>query len=151
MDAVTYPDAAVTAFVSTSLVPVRVRWDTEPLATNFGIRWTPTLVTLDPEGHEHHRTVGYLSPVELVPSLMLGIAKWHLDARQFGPAEQGFDGVLQRYPASDAAPEALYLRGVARYRQSHNLADMGQTYRELAARYADSEWTKRALPYSQLA
>ncbi len=151
MDAVTYPDPAVTAFVSANLIPVRVRYDAEPLATNFAIRWTPTLVTLDPEGHEHHRTVGYLTPEELIPSLLLGIAKWHLDAKQFGVAEQGLESVVQKHPQSDAAPEALYLRGVARYKQSHDLKDMGAAYRELKARYPGSEWTKRAVPYSQVA
>lgn len=151
MDAVTYPNAEVVAFVGANLVPVRIRYDAEPLSSDFNIRWTPTLVTLDPEGHEHHRTVGYLAPDELIPSLLLGIAKWHFDAKHFDLAEKGFDAVLEKYAASDAAPEALYVRGVSRYKQHGDLGVMREVRRELSARYPGSEWTKRAQPYEQAA
>lgn len=149
MDAVTYPDAEVNRFINAEMIPVRVRSNSEPLATNFNVRWTPTLVTLDPEGHEHHRTVGYLTPEDLIPSLMLGIAKWRFDEKQFDLAEKGLESVLQKYPKSDAAPEALYLQGVSCYKQSNNLADMKKAYQELVARYPESDWARRAQPYSQ--
>ncbi len=150
MDAVTYPDASVVEFVSAHLVPVRVRYDAEPISTNFQIRWTPTLVTLDPEGNEHHRTVGYLEPNELIASLALGIAKWHFDTKQFDQAAAGMESVIQQFPDTDAAPEAQYLLGVSKYKMSHDLTNMRDAYRELKAKYSGSEWTKRAAVYSQL-
>jgi Tetratricopeptide repeat len=151
MDAVTYPNTQVVAFVSANMVPVRIRYDAEPLSSDFNIRWTPTIITLDPEGHEHHRTVGYLAPDELIPSLLLGIAKWRFDTKQYDLAEKGLDAVLDRYPDSDAAPEALYLRGVSRFKQRGDLGVMREVRRELSARYPESEWTRRAEPYEQAA
>jgi len=69
MAAVTYPDAKVISFVSENMVPIQVLFDAKPLSVDFNVKWTPTLITLDTEGKEHHRTVGFLSPDELIPSL----------------------------------------------------------------------------------
>ena len=72
MDAVTYPDTKVAAFINSSLIPLRIASDSQPLATDFNITWTPTLITLDVNGKEHHRTVGFLPPEELIASLCWG-------------------------------------------------------------------------------
>ena len=62
-------------FIQENLIPLRVAYDHKPLSADFKVKWTPTLVTLDPDGTEHHRTVGFLGPEELIASLMLGIAQ----------------------------------------------------------------------------
>ncbi len=79
MDAVTYPNAAVIEYIEQNLVPLKVPHDQQPLAGDFNVKWTPTLVVLDQEGKEHHRTVGFLDPEEFIPSLLLGIGITHFD------------------------------------------------------------------------
>ncbi len=150
MDAVTYPHPAVVEFVQTHLIPVQVAYDAQPLATDFNIQWTPTLVTLDSEGKEHHRTVGFLSPEELIPSLMLGMAKCHFDLERFDQAVSTLEKLLAEYPRSDSAPEAIYLRGVSRYKSEHDAKFLKEAYERLQANYPASEWTKRAYPYRLL-
>ncbi len=150
MDAVSYPQEAVAEFVSTRTVPLRIPADAQPHAANFGVRWTPTLVTLDRDGTEHHRTVGFLPPEELVASLLLGSAKCHFDAGRFADALAELDEVLTRHPKTDAAPEAAFLQGVAGYKHTHDPKPLKAAYEKLAAVYPDSPWAKRALPYRLL-
>ncbi len=85
MDAVTYPKKEVIEFIQEYMISLRVAFDA-PLAKDFQVKWTPTLVTLDPQGKEHHRTVGFLPPEQLVPSLLLGMGKCHFDQDQFPEA-----------------------------------------------------------------
>ena len=79
MDAVTYPETAVSNFIMEHLIPLRIAFDAQPHATDFNVVWTPTIITLDAEGNEHHRTTGFFSPEELIPSLKLGAGKTYFD------------------------------------------------------------------------
>jgi tetratricopeptide (TPR) repeat protein len=150
MGAVTYPDAKVIEFVQKNMIPLQVAYNAQPLAGDFNIKWTPTIITLDPNGKEHHRTVGFLPPEELIPSLLLGIAKSHFDLEQFNEALASLEKLLADFPKSDSAPEAIYLRGVCRYKNTNNPKPLKEAYEQLQAKYSTSEWTKRAYPYRLL-
>jgi hypothetical protein len=150
MDAVTYPDPRVFDFIEKRMIPVRVAFNDQPLATDFNVKWTPTLITLDTQGKEHHRTLGFLSPEELIPSLLLGMAKCHFDLDETEEALKPLNAILQDYPQSDAAPEAVYLRGVSTYKNTRNAAPLKEAYELLKDRYPSSQWTKRAYPYRLL-
>lgn len=150
MGAVTYPDKKVISFVEQHMIPLQVKFDAKPLATDFNVKWTPTIITLDPDGNEHHRTVGFLAPEELIPSLLLGIAKSCFDTGKFDKALVYLDNLLTEYPKSDSAPEALYLQGVSRYKSTENPAPLKEAYETLKVKHPASEWTKRAYPYRLL-
>lgn len=75
MDSVTYPNEKVIEFIENNLIPLRISFDAQPFASQFNLKWTPTLIILDTEGKEQERIIGFLPPEELIPSLMLGIAK----------------------------------------------------------------------------
>ncbi len=150
MGAVTYPDPKVVEFVQQNLIPIQVAFDAKPLATDFNVKWTPTLIVLDAEGKEHHRAVGFLPPEELIPWLMLGIAKCHFDREKFGEALTLLEKLLASYAKSGFTPEAIYLLGVARYKSTHDPKPLKEAYEKLQAGYPSSEWTKRAYPYRLL-
>ena len=147
MGAVTFPDTRVITFINQNVVPIRLPHDHKPLADQFQIKWTPALVTLDTEGKEHHRTVGFLSPEELIPSLLLGKAKIDFDHENFAKAVVTLEDLLKDYPKSTAAPEAIFLRGVCLYKSTHNPKALKEIYDKLSKNYPDNEWTKRASPY----
>jgi hypothetical protein len=149
MGAVTYPDQSVAEFVMGRTVPIQVLADS-PLADEFKVKWTPTIAILDYYGKEHHRTVGFFPPAEFIPSLLLGIGKIDFDTDQFNDAIVQFDRLLGDFPRSKAAPEAIYLRGVSRFKSSHDAAPLKEAYERLKAGYPDSEWTQRAEPYGLL-
>jgi len=150
MDAVTYPDPRVIAFFQKEMIPLLVNHKTQPLAGRFNITWTPTLVTLDKWGDEHHRTVGFLPPEELIPSLVLGQAKIHFESDRFQEALADLERLLTDYPKSKAAPEAIYLRGVCTYKKTGKTGPLKEAYEKLQAEYPSSEWTTRASPYRLL-
>jgi len=150
MDAVTYPNAQVAEFVNGNLVPVKMRFDAEPFAKDFNIKWTPTLIVLDHEGREHSRTVGFLPPDELISSLLLGMGKVWFDADRFSDTLPLLEKLLASYPKSGAAPEALYLHGVAGFKNTHDPGLLKATYEKLEAQYPGSEWVNRASPYGLL-
>lgn len=147
MGAVTFPEPKVAEYISENVVAVRVAHDHKPLAEQFQVKWTPTLVTLDHAGKEHHRTVGFLGPEELTPSLMLGAAKIHFDFEDYAGALKHIEEILKGHPKSAAAPEAIFLKGVCGYKSTHNPKPLKEAYERLQKEYPESEWTKRALPY----
>jgi hypothetical protein len=150
MDTVTYPDNKVSDFIMKNVVPFRVSFDAEPLAKDFNIKWTPTLITVDANGKEHHRTVGFLPPEELIPSLLLGIGKTHFELDAFAEAIATFDKTISDYPKSDSAPEAMFFKGVCGYKSTHTAGPLKEAYEKLNAQYPQNMWAKRALPYRLL-
>ncbi|RJX27627.1 MAG: hypothetical protein C4531_13470 [Desulfurivibrio sp.] len=150
MDAVTYPNEKVIEFINNNMIPVRLPADAKPWSEDFNVNWTPTIITLGADGREHHRTLGFLAPEELIPSLMLGIAKIYFDAGQFEESLKGLAALLVEYPKSDAVPEAIYLQGVNRYKNTHEAGPLKAAYERLLAEHASSEWTKKAYPYRLL-
>lgn len=150
MDAVTYPDTGVIEFITKNIIPLRVPFDSEPLATDFNIKWTPTLVTVDADGKEHHRAVGFLPPEELIPSTLLGIAKTYYELNQPAEAIPYLEKIISGHPKSGPAPEAVFLLGVCGYKSTHSPEPLKEAYEKLNAEYPQSEWAKRALPYRLL-
>jgi hypothetical protein len=146
MDAVTYPDDNVADFIDQNVIPLRIPSD-DRLAAEFNVKWTPTLVTLDPQGKERHRTVGFLNPEELVSSVLLGIGKSGFETEKFEAAVTSFDKIIAAHPKSGSTPEAIFLRGVALFKSSHDPKPLKAAYEKLAAEYPDNEWTGRAYPY----
>jgi hypothetical protein len=150
MDAVTYPNKKVIDFFEQYLAPVRVHITSEPLPQQFKVNWTPTLVILDSQGEEQHRTVGFLPPEQLIPSLMLGLAKSLLTRKDYSGALKFLDQVVADYSQSIVAPEAIYYQGVAHYRLSHDLKDMKRALDTLKSKFPTSEWVMRASVYEEV-
>lgn len=150
MDTVTYPESKVARFIEENFIPLRIRTDSKPYPEKFKIKWTPVLIVLGPDGEEHHRTVGFIGPEELVPSLLLGLGKYHFDHDRFDQALAGLEQLLADHGRSDSAPEAVFLRGVCGYKQSHDPKPLKAAYERLRVDFPDSEWTKRAYPYRLL-
>lgn len=150
MDAVTYPDAKVSEFLMENAVPLRVPFDSKPLSTDFNIKWTPTLITLDADGKEHHRIVGFVGPDEFIPAILLGIGKVYFETDRFDRAMANIDRILTGYTTSVAIPEAIYMMGICRYKSTHDPKPLKEAYESLKNSFPDSEWTKRAYPYRLL-
>jgi thioredoxin-related protein len=150
MDAVSYPNPKVIEFFEKNLIAVKVLINSQPLPKKFRVQWTPTLVLLDAQGEEHNRTVGFLAPEELLPSLMLGIGKSQFDQDEFAEAENTFQHLLAEYPKSDFSAEAAYYLGIGRYKRTHNAEELKKTIQHLQQDFPQSEWVKRASVYQML-
>jgi hypothetical protein len=150
MGAVTYPNAEVVEYVKQNFISVQLRYDAQPEAATFNITWTPTMLVLDETGKEHQRNVGFQSPEEFIAFLMVGQAKTYFDLNNFDPAIALLERVIKEYPKSAGAPEAAFHLGVSKYKATHNAAPLKEAYEFLKSNYPESEWLKRAQPYSLL-
>ena len=114
----------------------------------YNAQWTPTLLVLDPQGTERHRVEGFLPAEDLLPPLMLGLGHSEFARQQWQAAERHFREVVDRFPDSDAAAEAMYWSGVSRYKGSGDAAALGETARAFSRRYQESSWAKKASVWS---
>jgi len=147
MDAVTYPDKYVIDFISDSIIAVRVPSDNKTLAEEFMVKWTPTLVVLGSDGRQHHRTLGFLDPEQLVANILIGEGKYYFNNDKFPEALQSLEKIVAGHAYSDVLPEAIFLRGVSRYKNTDNPQPLRDAYELLNSDYPDSVWCKRAYPY----
>lgn len=150
MDAVTYPEKEVVSFIGDNIIPLRVAHNAAPLSNDFMVKWTPTLIVLDISGKEHYRTVGFLPVAELIPSLLLGMGKSCFDLDEYEPALEDFDRAIQGYPQSFSTPEAVYLKGITRYKSTHEVKALKELHEKLRNDYPASVWAQRSLPYRLL-
>jgi thioredoxin-related protein len=119
MDTVTYPDAGTVDLINDNLIAIRVHVASESaLANRFTIRYTPTIVTLDEDGVEQQRTVGFLPPSEFIPALLLGIGKSHYAHNRFTMSSRVLSRLMANYPQSQWAREAENLKRASDKRSS---------------------------------
>jgi hypothetical protein len=118
--------------------------DFQRLGQRFGAQWTPTILVLAPDGNEWHRIEGFLPADDFQAQLMLGLARGAFKREKWADAEKKFREVAERFPNTDAAPEAVYWAGVSRYKATGEAGALGDTARAFAQRYQGSTWAKKA-------
>jgi len=148
-----YTDAHVIQLVGESFIPVRVHVkehadEFKRLAKLYSAQWTPTILTIAPDGTERHRIEGFLPADDFLPQLKLGLAKLAFSNNQFDDAARLFAEVVSAHAASDVAAEALYWTGVAKYKSTGDASALSDTAREFGSRYTDSAWAKKASVWS---
>jgi len=99
---------------------------------------------LDPDGTKRYQFEGFLPPEDFIAQLKLGLAHSAFARQQWKEAESHFGDIVSTLPRSDAAPEALYWRGVSRYKGSGDALALQQTAEAFKTRYTDSTWAKKA-------
>ena len=102
---------------------------------------------MDPEGHERWRLEGYLPKDEFNAYLELGLARVAFMKKDWAIAEQHFANVLDKFPNSKFAPEAVYFKGVCRYSASHDGGELAQTAATLNEKFPGNQWRLRSLPW----
>jgi len=126
-------------------VPIRIQVREKPqLMERFGVLWTPTVLLLDPSGTERHRIEGFLPANDFAGQLLLGLGHAAFAAKDWKEAQRRFRQVVDEFPDSDAAPEAQYWQGVARYKETNDASALKDTYRAFQTRYGDTAWAKKA-------
>jgi hypothetical protein len=144
-----YTDDKVRDLISSRFAPVRVhirenQAEWQRLSSEYGVQWTPTILLVDAEGEEQHRIEGFLPAHDFLSQIELGVAHAAFNRGDYAAAEALFRGVARKYPDTDAAPEALYWAGVAKYRATDDPAALKETAGEVSGRYPGSSWAKKA-------
>ena len=144
-----YPDPRVVSFFERNFVPVRVHArqnadEFKRLGARYNAQWTPTILMIDSTGEERHRIEGFLPVEDFLAQLTLGLGHSGFADGDFAEAERRFREVVEKYPSTDAAPEALYWAGVAHYKATGDPASLGDTGRQFRERYQNTSWAKKA-------
>lgn len=99
---------------------------------------------LDPNGEERFRLEGYLPKNEFRAQLELGLARVAFMSKDWAAAESRYAAVLDRYPDTKAAPEALYWKGVSHYKATNDHTVLGQLPEQFHEKYPDSIWALKS-------
>ena len=92
----------------------------------FDAVWTPTVLVIDSDGAERLRVEGYLPRDEFRAQLEMGLARVAFMRKQWAEAERRYAEVVEHYPDAKVAPEAVYWRGVSRYKQTNDHTVLGE-------------------------
>jgi len=148
-----YSSPTVSALVSEWFVPVRVHVKEKDafarLSEKYGAQWTPATLVIDAGGVERHRLEGFLPAEDFAGQLLLGRAHAARLAGDFAEAATRYKLVIERYPLTDAAAEAQYWAGVARYKATNDFHALIETARAFDERYQESAWAKKASVWKQ--
>jgi hypothetical protein len=144
-----WPDERVAKFVSENFIAARVHVKDDPAdfkryGEKYGAQWTPTILELDPQGTERHRIEGFLPVEDFLAQLILGLGHMAFKAERWAEAEKNFRQVAEKFPRSDAAAEALYWSGAAKYKNTHDATALRDTAKAFEQRYSDTPWAKKA-------
>jgi hypothetical protein len=110
----------------------------------FDAVWTPTVLVMDSEGVERLRIEGYLPKEEFRAQLEMGLARVAFMHKRWADAERMFAEVLERYPETKVAPEAVYWKGVSHYKRTNDHTVLGQVADDFKQKYQDSVWAQKA-------
>ena len=104
----------------------------------FDALWTPSVLILDSNGVERFRLEGYLPKDEFRAQLELGLARVAFMGKHWAEAEQRYAAVIEKYPQSKSAPEALYWKGVSKYKTTNDHTVLGELPGQFREQYPDS-------------
>jgi TolA-binding protein len=99
---------------------------------------------MDSDGVERQRLEGYLSKEEFRAWLELGLARVAFMNKKWADAEQRYAQVAEHYPDTKVAPEAVYWRGVSRYKSTNDHTVLGEVADQFKQKYQDSVWAEKA-------
>lgn len=104
---------------------------------------------LDSKGMERHRLEGYLPKDEFRAQLELGLARVAFMNKNWADAERRYAEVVDRYPNSKSAPEALYWKGVSHYKGTNDHTVLGTLPGEFQQKYGDSIWAMKTAAWAE--
>ena len=113
----------------------------------FDATWTPTVLVLESSGKERHRIEGYLPKEEFEAQLDMALGRIAFKQKKWPGAERIYSEVIQKYPKTSSAPEALYWRAVSHYKGTNDHTVLGQAAQDLQQTAPESVWTKKASPW----
>lgn len=113
----------------------------------FDALWTPTTLVLDSKGTERHRIEGYLPNDEFRAQLELGLARVAFMGKNWAEAERRYAEVLEHYPDSKSAADALYWRGVSNYKKTNDHTVLSKVAEEFKQKYSDSLSALKSTPW----
>jgi len=77
----------------------------------------------------------------------MGLARVAFMNKQWADAERRYATIIEKHPDSKFAPEAVYYRGVSRYKVTNDHTVLGEVAKTFTEKYQDSNWAMRSIPW----
>lgn len=111
--------------------------------------WTPTLLILDSDGAERARSEGYLPNAEFRARLAMALARIAFMRKDWAEAERRYAEIAEKFASTSAAPQAVYWKGVSRYKAGGDAKELSKVAEELKQKYPNSLWALKASIWSR--
>jgi TolA-binding protein len=105
------------------------------------------VLVLDSNGKERARLEGYLPTNEFRAWLELSLARVAFTNKQWAAAEGIYAQVVERYPDSQSASEALYWRAVSKYKATNDHTVLSEVAADFRRQYQQSIWALKSIPW----
>ncbi|WP_177192302.1 thioredoxin family protein [Chitinophaga arvensicola] len=150
MDAVTYEDASVQAYLEQHYVLVKyhvskMNRDFSKVYLPTAIQWTPALYIYSPDGAVIRNITGYLSPRQFIIELSIGQGAAFMRKGKYAEALELLSNltIAGAYPVLDQ--EAMYWSGVAAFfGKQKDFRDLVPYWGKLINTYPGSTWAEKA-------
>ena len=106
------------------------------------------MLVTDSDGVERYRIEGYLPKEWFRARLEMAVARIDFMKKKFADAEKLYERIAEQHGDTSVAAEAIYWRGVCHYKATNDHTVLGESARELGAKYPDDEWTLKSLPWA---
>ena len=116
----------------------------------FDIAWTPTFLIQDFGGRVHRKLVGYIPTDDFLAELKFSKGMLFFEKERHEEAAKWFTKVIEEHTNAGVAPEAIFFLGVAEYKKTHEASALRRAYDALSEKHPQSEWARRAQPYSTI-
>ena len=105
------------------------------------------MLLLDSDGKERVRLEGYLPDSDFIAALMSGLGRIAFVHKNYADAERWYGDLVARFGNTHFAAEAMYWRGVARYKATNDHTVLGKVAEELRSTHPSSVWASKATPW----
>jgi len=143
MEERTWSDDGVQQILETQFVPVQINVleHAEAMKPPLLAWWTPTLIAMCPDGNLHRKWMGFLPPHKFLGEVALSRVNYAFARQDFDEAHRLAQEATQ-WTMGDPLrhSEALYWQAVAAYKASNNQDLLIAGWKDLLARFPDSEW-----------
>jgi TolA-binding protein len=103
---------------------------------------------MDADGAERYRIEGYLPKNWFRARLEMGLGRVAFMKKKFADAETVYANVAENFADTTVAAEAVYWRGVCRYKATNDHTVLGGVAHELSEKYPGDEWTLKSDPWA---
>ncbi|BCM91033.1 hypothetical protein IAD21_02897 [Abditibacteriota bacterium] len=146
MEERTWSDDKVAQILETEFIPVQlnVLEDESTAKPPLLAFWTPTLIAMCPDGNIHRKWMGFLPPKEFLGEVALARVAYAMARQSFDEAHRLAQEATQWTEGDELRhSESLYWQAVSAYKASENQDLLIAGWKDLLARFPNSEWAKK--------
>jgi hypothetical protein len=103
---------------------------------------------MNSDGVERYRIEGYLPKDWFRARLDMGLARVTFMKKKFADAEKAYAAIASQHAGTGVVPEAIYWRGVSKYKATNDHTVLGESAKELSKNFPGDEWTLKSVPWA---